>query len=97
MANLTECPDCEMHFAGTKCSCGYTAARGKVIIGPWEEPAWMRAPQPCTADEFTRASKIVFAVTEHKLTVHEAHVALHAIFKGRELERGNTCACGIRL
>lgn len=98
MATLTECPDCEMHFAGTRCSCGYTLTRGKVIQGPWHTPDWMLKPPPCTDAENARALKIVQAVMAKTLTVHEAHVELHKVFRGRELEGSTgTCACGIRL
>lgn len=95
---LTECPDCEMHFSGTRCSCGYTPTRGKILVGPWQTPDWMRAGKPCTDAENAQALKIVQAVMAKKLTVHGAHVALHTLFKGRELEGGvTTCACGIDL
>ena len=98
MATLTECPDCEMHFTGTRCSCGYTPTRGKVIVGPWQTPDWMLKPPPCTAAENAAALKIVQAVMAKKYTVHEAHIELHKLFKGRELEgSGHVCACGIRL
>lgn len=86
MATLTECPDCEKFFAGTRCECGYTLPKGNVIEGPWQKPAWMLEAHPCTAEENYRAAENVRAVLDHDITVHQAQLVLHAIFQGREQE-----------
>jgi hypothetical protein len=95
MGTLTECPDCERHFVGDTCVCGYVLVKAPPET-VWRSPAWMEQPAPCTAEENYRAAQNVQAVLKREITVHQAHLVLHAIFQGRELdEGGTTCACGI--
>ena len=64
----------------------------------YRTPPWMLEPPPCSEEENFRALHLVRAVTEHLITIHHAHLGLHALFHGRELDDGiSTCACGIEL
>ena len=83
---LTECPDCEKHFRGPVCSCGYRTPAEREERRPWREPDWMQGPPPCTPEENARALQLVKAVLGREITEAQAHACLHEMFQGREKE-----------
>ena len=76
----TECPNCERHFVGAACPCGF---RPPSASSAWQEPEWMRRPPPCTPEQNAAALQVDKAVLGGTMTVAQGHATLAEVFGGR--------------
>lgn len=76
----SECPDCERHFVGDRCVCGYSVRRDRMPVVEGYRLYTPTGPRPCTDAQNKQAWRITMDVMEGKCTAEEGQRRLKAIF-----------------
>jgi hypothetical protein len=82
MAPLTECPDCDKHFVGSVCACGFSLIRP---VREGYQRLTMPAERPCSDAQNKAAWRITMDVMEGKCSAHVGKARLAKLFGMPEL------------